>query len=50
VTDVLLIVVILAFFAAGAGLVRLLDRMIVIAGTDADPAGDDGSDDGGEPG
>ena len=36
-TDVLLIAVIVAFFVAGAGVVRLLDRMIAHAGTDAEP-------------
>jgi len=36
-TDVLLIAVIVAFFVAGAGVVRLLDRMITHSGTDADP-------------
>ena len=45
-TDVLLIAVIVAFFVAGAGVVRLLDRMIAHTGTDptlgADP-GDEAS-------
>ena len=39
-TDVVLIAVIVAFFAAGAGIVRLLDRMITHAGPDADPGAD----------
>jgi hypothetical protein len=37
VTDVVLIAVIVAFFVAGAGVVRLLDGMIANSGTDADP-------------
>jgi hypothetical protein len=37
VTDVVLIAVIVAFFVAGAGVVRLLDGMITRAGLDADP-------------
>jgi len=37
-TDVLLIAVIVAFFVAAAGVVRLLDRMITRAGTDTGPA------------
>jgi hypothetical protein len=37
VTDVVLIAVIVAFFVAGAGVVRLLDGMIARSGTDADP-------------
>jgi len=37
VTDVVLIAVIVAFFVAGALVVRLLDGMITRAGTDADP-------------
>jgi hypothetical protein len=47
-TDVVLIAVIVAFFLAGAGVVRLLDGMIAHAGTDADP-GDEtpGSEPGG---
>ena len=36
-TDVLLIAVIVAFFVAAAGVVRLLDRMIARSGTDVDP-------------
>jgi hypothetical protein len=40
VTDVVLIAVIVAFFVAGAFVVRLLDGMITRAGIDADP-GDD---------
>ena len=36
-TDVVLIAVIVAFFVAGAGVVRLLDGMIANSGTDADP-------------
>jgi len=36
-TDVLLIAVIVAFFVAAAGVVRLLDHMIAHSGTDADP-------------
>ena len=36
-TDVVLIAVIVAFFVAGAGVVRLLDGMIARSGTDADP-------------
>jgi hypothetical protein len=35
-TDVILIAVIVAFFVAAALLVRVLDRMIAAAGTDAD--------------
>ena len=35
-TDVLLIAVIVAFFVAAAGVVRLLDRMITRSGTDTD--------------
>ena len=41
-TDVLLIAVIVAFFVAAAGVVRLLDRMITRAGTDTGP-GDEGT-------
>jgi hypothetical protein len=37
VTDVVLIAVIVAFFVAGAGVVRLLDGMIARSGSDADP-------------
>ena len=40
-TDVLLIAVIVAFFAAAAGVVRLLDRMITRAGTDTGPGDED---------
>ena len=36
-TDVVLIAVIVAFFVAGAGVVRLLDGMIAKSGTDTDP-------------
>ena len=36
-TDVVLIAVIVAFFVAGAFVVRLLDGMITRAGLDADP-------------
>ena len=36
-TDVVLIAVIVAFFAAGAVVVRLLDGMIARSGLDADP-------------
>jgi hypothetical protein len=36
-TDVILVAVIVAFFVAGALLVRVLDRMISRAGRDADP-------------
>ena len=43
-TDVVLIAVIVAFFAAGAGIVRLLDRMITHAGLDADPGTDPDDD------
>jgi len=35
-TDVILLVVIVAFFVAGALLVRVLDHMIVHAGLDSD--------------
>ena len=36
-TDVILIAVIVAFFAAAVLLVRVLDRMIARSGTDAGP-------------
>ena len=52
-TDVVLIAVIVAFFAAGAGIVRLLDWMITRAGPDADPGADPGAEEAGpeaEPG
>jgi hypothetical protein len=52
-TDVVLIAVIVAFFAAGAGIVRLLDRMITHAGPDADPGADPDAEEAGpevEPG
>jgi hypothetical protein len=45
VTDVILIAVIVAFFVAGALLVRVLDHMIAHAGSDSDP-GDDASEPG----
>jgi hypothetical protein len=48
-TDVLLIAVIVAFFVAGAVVVRLLDRMITRAGTDTGP-GDEGAEAELEPG
>jgi hypothetical protein len=35
-TDIILIATIVAFFVAAALLVRVLDRMIAAAGTDAD--------------
>jgi hypothetical protein len=44
-TDVVLIAVIVAFFAAGAGVVRLLDRMITRAGSDADPGDEEAGPD-----
>ena len=37
-TDVLVIAIIVAFFVAGAGVVRLLDRMITRAGIDTGPS------------
>ena len=52
-TDVVLIAVIVAFFAAGAGIVRLLDRMITRAGPDAYPGADPDAEEAGpeiEPG
>jgi hypothetical protein len=39
-TDVVLIATIVAFFVAAALLVRVLDRMIASAGTDADADAD----------
>jgi hypothetical protein len=41
-TDIILIATIVAFFAAAALLVRVLDRMIANSGTDADSAADPG--------
>jgi hypothetical protein len=40
-TDVLLVAVIVAFFVAAAGVVRLLDRMIAHSGADAGPGDDE---------
>ena len=40
-TDVILIAVIVAFFVAGALLVRVLDHLIVHAGLDTDSDDDD---------
>ena len=52
-TDVLLIAVIVAFFVAAAGVVRLLDRMITHSGTDSALGADPGDEEAGpelEPG
>ena len=48
-TDVILVAVIVAFFMAGALLVRVLDHMIAHSGLDTD-SGDDASDPDLEPG
>jgi hypothetical protein len=51
VTDIILLAVIVAFFVAGALLVRVLDHMIVHAGVDLDSdSGDDPSGPEPEPG
>ena len=50
-TDIILLAVIVAFFVAGALLVRVLDHMIVHAGVDLDSdSGDDPSGPEPEPG
>jgi hypothetical protein len=49
VTDVILVAVIVAFFVAGALLVRVPDHMIAHAGSDSD-SGDDASGPEPEPG
>jgi hypothetical protein len=49
VTDVILVAVLVAFFVAGALLVRVLDHMIAHGGVDSD-SGDDASGPEPEPG